>query len=389
MTTSFNGAAEKPGAGIPLIDLHDHLDGGLRPQTVIELARECGYSGLPTHDAAALGAWFRSAADSGSLERFLETFAHTVAVLQTSDALRRVAAEAVIDLARGGVAWAEIRMAPELCENAQLSMDAAVVAMVAGLRAGEQMAHDEGLHIESGLIVCAMRQSDRADEVAEVVRRHADSGVIGFDIAGPEAGWPPSRLSDAFARVRDAGVHITVHAGEGDGVSSIRDALELGAQRLGHGVRIIEDISFDVNGHATLGQVASEVRERQIALEVCPTSNLQTGTVASLDAHPLAVLDELGFAITINPDNRLMCGVSIEHEMSVAENLRKRRAELVSHTTPSADDTQNVSDVPGSLPAVDSTTILRWTHNAVNASFAPQAAKQRLRALLTAYERQA
>ncbi|MBU6213147.1 MAG: adenosine deaminase [Actinomycetales bacterium] len=397
-------ASAQPGAAAlpwsPLVDLHDHLDGGLRPATVIDLARECGYTGLPTTDADDLGRWFVQAADSGSLEQFLQTFAHTVAVLQTPAALERVAAEAVVDLARDGVGWAEIRMAPELCENQRQSMDEAVAAMLAGLRQGERAARAEGHDIAAGLILCAMRQTDRAEDVARVLQRHLDDGVVGFDIAGPEAGFPALRLASAFALVREAGANITVHAGEADGVESIRQALAVGAQRLGHGVRIAQDINVGADGCADLGEVAREVRDRGIALEVCPTSNVQTGAVDSLAGHPLAWLDELGFLITINPDNRLMCGVGVRHEMHVAGRLRQIReaahrrsggsrggdrggagvAESAGAAMDARPEVDNRDVADNDAFDVDPATALRWTNNAIDAAFAPLDVKDRLRA---------
>ena len=344
-------------SSLPRVVLHDHLDGGLRPQTIVDLAQQCGYDGLPTNDAEALRRWFTGAANSGSLPKFLETFAHTVAVLQTSDALERVAAEAVVDLARDGVQWAEIRMAPELCENEWQSMDRVVSAMLAGLRAGEHMARAEGLTIHAGLILCAMRQTERATEVAQLVATHVDDGVIGFDIAGPELGFPASRLAEAFAIVRDTPARITVHAGEADGIESIRQALAVGAERLGHGVRVMDDISF-ADGGVQLGRVASYVRDRGIALELCPTSNVQTGAVASLGEHPMAILDELGFAVTLNTDNRLMCGVTLSEEQN---RVRQALATSVEHDA-------------------------RWARNAALASFAPYEIKQKLLASIAATE---
>ena len=336
--------------GLPLAVLHDHLDGGVRPDTLVDLARECGYTGLPTNDASELARWFTAAADSGSLERFLETFAHTVAVLQTPDALQRVAAEAVLDLATDGAHWVEIRMAPELCENPRLSMDAAVTAMLQGLREGERLAGSRGLRVDAGLIVCAMRQSDRADEVAQLVRARLDDGVVGFDIAGPERGFEPLRLREAFDVVRSTPARITVHAGEADGVESIRQAIAVGAERLGHGVRIVEDIDFS-GDDARLGAVARYVRDRGIALEICPRSNVQTGAVLSADTHPIALLDELGFVVTVSADNRLMCG-----------------------TTPAAELASSCERVPDAASAQ-----ARWVRNAIDASFAPHDVKLRLR----------
>jgi len=344
-------------SSLPRVVLHDHLDGGLRPQTIVDLAQHCGYDGLPTTDAEELRSWFTGAANSGSLPKFLETFAHTVAVLQTPEALERVAAEAVVDLACDGVQWAEIRMAPELCENEFQSMDLVVSAMLAGLRTGEHMARAEGLTIDAGLILCAMRQAERATEVARLVAARIDDGVIGFDIAGPEFGFPASRLADAFAVVRETPARITVHAGEADGIDSIRQALAVGAERLGHGVRVIEDISF-ADGGVKLGRVASYVRDRGIALELCPTSNVQTGAVASFGEHPMAILDELGFVVTLNTDNRLMCGVKLSDEQQLVRNAF---ITTVEHDA-------------------------RWARNAALASFAPYEIKQRLLAAIAATE---
>jgi adenosine deaminase len=339
---------------MPSVVLHDHLDGGLRPQTVLDLAHECGYAGLPAPDAWSLKTWFFEAADSGSLERFLETFAHTVAVLQTPAALERVAAEAVEDLAADGVAWAEIRMAPELCVAGGMSMDEVVTAMLAGLREGERRAAAAGHLIDAGLILCAMRQADRGLEVAHLVRDRLDDGVIGFDIAGPEAGFPASRLREAFDLVRATPARITVHAGEAAGLDSIVDALAMGAERLGHGVRIVDDIAMDDSGNAFLGPIARYVRDRGIALEMCPTSNLQTGTVAAMGAHPFALLQQLGFVVTVNTDNRLMCDTSVSSE---------------THTLMDAFD-------------CDETQARRWAVSAMHAAFAPYETKQRIIARL-------
>jgi len=343
--------------GRPSISLHDHLDGGLRPATVIDLARECGYTGLPTMDVDDLRTWFFEAADSGSLERFLETFAHTVAVLQTPDALERVTAEAVEDLAADGVAWAEIRMAPELCVAGGMSMGDAVTAMLAGLREGERRAAVRGHLIDAGLLVCAMRQADRALEVAELVSARLDDGVLGFDIAGPEAGFPASRLHAAFGYLRRTPARITIHAGEADGIASIVDALSMGAERLGHGVRIVDDIAVGDDGSVRLGRVASYVRDRGIALEMCPTSNLQTGAVATLGEHPFDFLRRLGFVVTVNPDNRLMCATSV------------------------SDEVETLIDAFG-LGASDQE---QWTLDALEASFAPYDLKQSIRRRIEAW----
>ncbi|GAA3842755.1 adenosine deaminase [Saccharothrix violaceirubra] len=294
----------------PKVLLHDHLDGGLRPSTVIELAEESGHQGLPTTDPEALGDWFRDNADSGSLVRYLEGFAHTCGVMQDEAALVRVASEAAQDLADDGVVYAEIRYAPELFTDKGLSLAQAVEAVQEGFRQGEAAS---GNRIRVGTLLCAMRQNDDWQRIADLVVRYRDAGVVGFDIAGPELGFPPTRELSAFEYLRRENAHFTIHAGEADGPESIHQAVQYaGAERLGHGVRLIEDVRGDEVGH-----LAAYVRDRRIALEMCPTSNVHTGAVASLAEHPIKRLDELGFRVTVNTDNRLMSRVSLSGEFGV------------------------------------------------------------------------
>jgi adenosine deaminase len=303
----------------PKVALHDHLDGGLRPQTVIELADAVGYTGLPTRDAAKLGLWFRDAADSGSLPRYLETFDHTIAVMQTAEALQRVAAETVEDLAADGVVYAETRWAPEQHLQRGLSLDEVVEAVNAGCREGEERAAAAGHFIQVGSLVTAMRQNTAPGHslaIAELAVRHRDSGVVGFDIAGPELGFGPNLHAEAFKYLREQFFRFTIHAGEADGPSSIAEALLNGADRLGHGVRIIEDIEF-AGDEARLGRLAAYVRDKRVALEVCPSSNLQTGIAAELSAHPIQRLYELDFNITVSCDNRLMSGTTMTREFTL------------------------------------------------------------------------
>jgi adenosine deaminase len=303
----------------PKVALHDHLDGGLRPQTVIELADLAGYTGLPDRDAAKLGAWFRDAADSGSLPRYLETFDHTIAVMQTADALRRVAAETVEDLAADGVVYAESRYAPEQHLRNGLSLDEVVEAVNAGCREGEERAAAAGHFIKVGTIVTAMRQNTQPGhslEIAKLAVRHRDGGVVGFDIAGPELGFGPDLHADAFKYLREQFFRFTIHAGEADGPSSVAAAVLNGADRLGHGVRIVEDIDFSEE-EPKLGLLAAYVRDKRIALEVCPSSNLQTGIAADLADHPIQKLYELDFNITVSCDNRLMSGTSMSRELGL------------------------------------------------------------------------
>jgi adenosine deaminase len=296
--------------------LHDHLDGGLRPATVIELARASGYPALPETDPEKLGAWFRAAADSGSLVRYLETFAHTCAVMQTRDALVRVAAECAQDLAADGVVYAEVRYAPEQHLEGGLTLEQVVEAVNDGFREGERRAREDGNRIRVGALLTAMRHAARSLEIAELANRHRDRGVVGFDIAGAEAGFPPTRHLDAFEYLKRENNHFTIHAGEAFGLPSIWQALQwCGADRLGHGVRIIDDVHSGEHGEGfTLGRLASYVRDKRVPLEMCPTSNLQTGAAASYKEHPIGVLRRLHFRVTVNTDNRLMSGTSMSQE---------------------------------------------------------------------------
>jgi adenosine deaminase len=296
----------------PKVLLHDHLDGGLRPRTVIELAAEVGYRELPTTDPDELGRWFTSGADRKSLELYLEAFRHTVAVMQTRDAVERVAAECAEDLATDGVVYAEVRMAPELLTDEGLSLDDAVTAMLDGFRRGS-----EGRPITVGLIVTAMRQAAKSVEIAELAVRHRDAGVVGFDIAGPEAGYPPTRHLDAFNLIAHENFHFTIHAGEGFGLPSIWEALQwCGAERLGHGVRIVDDITQRPDGRVALGRLAAYVRDRRVPLEMCPTSNVHTGAATSIELHPIDLLRRLRFRVTVNTDNRLMSGITLSSEFA-------------------------------------------------------------------------
>ncbi|HET6257129.1 MAG TPA: adenosine deaminase, partial [Pseudonocardia sp.] len=261
----------------PKVLLHDHLDGGLRPATVIELADAAGYAGLPSADAEQLGGWFLAASHSGSLELYLETFGHTVGVMQSADALVRVAAECAEDLATDGVVYAEVRFAPELHVENGLALDAVVEAVLEGFRVGSARAAERGRRIRVGCLLTAMRHAARSREIAELAVRYRDLGVVGFDIAGAEAGFPPTRHLDAFEYLRQQNAHFTIHAGEAFGLPSIWEALQwCGADRLGHGVRITDDIAVLDDGTVRLGRLAAYVRDKRIPLELCPTSNLQT-----------------------------------------------------------------------------------------------------------------
>ncbi|MFD6023577.1 adenosine deaminase [Streptomyces griseoluteus] len=297
---------------LPKAVLHDHLDGGLRPATVIELAAAVGHT-LPTTDPGELAAWYVEAAGSGDLVRYIGTFEHTLAVMQTREGLLRVAEEYVLDLAADGVVYAEVRYAPELNTRAGLSLAEVVETVQEGLAAGMAKAAAAGTPVRVGTLLCGMRMFDRVGEAAELAVTYRDAGVVGFDIAGAEDGFPPADHLAAFEHLRAESVPFTIHAGEAYGLPSIHQAVQVcGAQRLGHGVRITEDI---VDGK--LGRLAGWVRDRRIALEMCPTSNLQTGCATSIAEHPITALKDLGFRVTLNTDNRLVSGTTMTREMGL------------------------------------------------------------------------
>ncbi|TFV56856.1 adenosine deaminase [Mycobacterium sp. PS03-16] len=296
--------------------LHDHLDGGLRPSTVLDLAGQVGYDELPAEDVEGLATFFRTAAHSGSLVRYLEPFAHTVGVMQTPDALHRVAFEAVEDLAEDNVVYAEVRFAPELHIDRGLSLDDVVDAVLAGFADGEKAAAGAGRTITVRCLVTAMRHAARSREIAELAIRFRDRGVVGFDIAGAEAGYPPTRHLDAFEYMRGNNARFTIHAGEAFGLPSIHEAIAFcGADRLGHGVRIVDDITVEDDGRVRLGRLAAILRDKRIPLELCPSSNVQTGAVASIAEHPFDLLARSRFRVTVNTDNRLMSDTTMSQEM--------------------------------------------------------------------------
>jgi adenosine deaminase len=301
---------------LPKALLHDHLDGGLRVDTVLELADEIGYTDLPASDPAALAEWFHQG-ESGSLAQYLEAFGHVVAVMQTESALERVAYEAGVDLAADGVVYAELRYAPTQHVEGGLTPDAVVAAVEAGL---DRARRDTG--IVTATILCALRHLSDSEEVARLAARFAGGSVAGFDLAGPELGFPPDDHLVACRIARDAGLGLTLHAGEADGPESVwRARARCGAHRIGHGVRVIEDATIVDGEVAGLGAVARMVRDQRIPLEVCPTSNIDTGIASDLAHHPLGMLYRAGFAVTLNTDDRLMSAVSLTDEFAHAVQL--------------------------------------------------------------------
>jgi adenosine deaminase len=305
-------------AAAPKALLHDHLDGGLRPTTVIELADEIGWR-LPSTDPEALQAWFTAGADTGDLLQYLATFEHTLAVMQTPEHIERVAAEAVVDLAADGVVYHEVRFAPELHGARGLSPEGAVEAVTAGLRRGEAMAVAAGRPISSFAICCAMRTADRSLEIAQLVDtlRQRDDKVVGFDLAGAETGFPPSIHAEALAFARARHLNVTIHASEPPDLELIDDALTHGAHRIGHGVRLRRDTVADPGapGGLRLGPLARYVLDRQVHLELAPTCNVQIGAVGSIAEHPIGPFLRAGFSVGVNTDNRLMSGVMPSSEL--------------------------------------------------------------------------
>lgn len=303
---------------LPKVTLHDHLDGGLRPATMVEIADEVGHR-LPTTDPDELGRWFHQTASSGSLREYLTTFDHTVACLQRADDLRRVAREWVADQVADGVIAGEARWAPEQHLQRGLTLDETVEAVAEGLRQGMADAEIAGTPFVARQLITALRHADRSLEIAELAIRHRDSDLVaGFDIAGGEAGNPPGRHLPAFQRLREANFFYTIHAGEEGELASIHDAVQVcGALRLGHGVNIVNDITRRADGSHELGRLARFVRDQRIPLEVCPSSNLQTGVAATIGEHPIGMLLWLDFNVTLNCDNRLLGATTLSREYAL------------------------------------------------------------------------
>ena len=301
---------------VPKVLLHDHLDGGLRPATVVELAAEQGYHDLPTTDPEELAAWFVAAVPvrPRPLPRRLRPHRRRHA---DPGSARHVAVECVEDLAADGIVYAEVRFAPELHTDRGLSLDQVVESVLTGFDRAMAAAGANGRPIVVRTLLSAMRTADRSREIAELAVRYRDVGVAGFDVAGPEAGYPPTDHLDAFHLVQRENFHATLHPGEAFGLPSIWQAIQwCDAERLGHGVRIVDDIVVAPDGVASLGRLAAYVRDRRIPLEMCPTSNVHTGAVASLAEHPIGLLRRLRFRVTVNTDNRLMSGISLSSELA-------------------------------------------------------------------------
>jgi len=312
---------------MPKVLLHDHLDGGLRPQTVIELARDVGYRNLPSEDPKELGKWFFSGATRGSLPLFLEGFDHTVAVMQTEEALERVAYEMLGDMKDDGVVYVETRFAPIFHTKKGLHPETVVRAVLRGLERGKR---DFG--VGYGVILCALRNMSPSisSEIAELTIDFRDHGVLGFDLAGEEGGYPPKKHIDAFHFIQRMNGNITIHAGEAFGKESIWQAIQwCGAHRIGHATRLVEDIMINGNEVAKLGTLAQYVLDKRIPLEICLTSNVHTGAAKSLDVHPFAVLFNSRFRVTLNTDDRLMSNITLTDEyLAAAETFSLKLDDL-------------------------------------------------------------
>ena len=295
----------------PKVLLHDHLDGGLRTSTIIELAEICGYENLPSNDDEQLSNWFHEGANRRDLNLYLETFTHTVGVMQDSYACHRIAKECAEDLAEDGCVYAEVRFAPSLFTEKGLTVHEVIESVLSGFAEGS-----EKTDLVIRTIITAMRTSSDSLKIAEAAVDFRNQGVVGFDIAGREVGYPPTNHLEAFQFLQRENFHFTIHAGEAFGVPSIWEAVQFcGAERLGHGVRIVDDIEITPSGECQLGSLAAFIRDRRIPLELCPTSNVHTGAVQSLKEHPIELLKKLGFRVTVNTDNRLMSDVSMTSEL--------------------------------------------------------------------------
>lgn len=299
---------------LPKILLHEHLDGGVRPTTVIELAHDLKYDKLPTSDPSELAQWFHRGAQRGNLIEYLEGFAHTIAVMQTREGLERIAYEFLEDMSLDGVIHAEVRFAPVFHTSKGLTQDEVVESVIAGLT---KAAREFG--VTWGLIICAMRDRSDSLEAAELAIRWRDRGVVGFDLAGGEDGFPPKKHLEAFQAIQRANFNITIHAGEAYGMDSIWQALQYcGAHRLGHGTRLLDDITIHPDGELELGTLARYVMDHRIPLEMCLSSNVHTGACQDFKSHPFPLFFRAGFRVFLNTDDRLMSDTEMSKELAIA-----------------------------------------------------------------------
>lgn len=311
---------EKIIRAMPKVVLHDHLDGGLRPQTIIELANDIGYNKLPTADAGELAEWFHNGAQRGNLTQYLKGFEHTTGVMQTEEAIERVAYEMMEDMKDDGVVYVETRFAPVFHTNKGLHWENVINAALRGLEKGKK---DFG--VEYGLIISAMRDQTHSQEMAELAIDFRERGVVGFDLAGEEGGFPPKKHLDAFNYIKRENFHITIHAGESFGKESIWQAIQwCGADRIGHATRLIEDIALDEhepNKIVKMGYLAQYILDKRIPLEMCLTSNVDTGAVKNYEDHPFGLYYKYKFRVTLNTDDKLMSNTSMTKEYLIAHQV--------------------------------------------------------------------
>ena len=284
----------------PKVLLHEHLDGGLRPETLLDLCRARGLT-PPAETAEALAGWFAANAHTGSLERYLAGFALTVGAMASAAACERVAFEAAEDARLDGCVLAEFRMAPSLFAPLGLRPEAALEALLAGLARSA---------LPCGLIVCAMRMDapGRTAAVARMAGRYADRGVIGFDLAGAERGFPATLHREALHLAHDAGLGLTCHAGEADDGHRVIETIRLGVTRIGHGVRVMDQPAW-----------VEQARAAGVHFEVCPSSNVHTGAAASLATHPFGAMTAAGLNLSCSTDNRLISQVTLSGELAALQ----------------------------------------------------------------------
>lgn len=300
---------------VPKVLLHDHLDGGLRPATIIELAKEMKYNKLPTNDPGELAEWFHRGANKGNLVEYLQGFEHTCAVMQSKESLERIAYEMMEDMKNDGVCYVETRFAPVFHTSKNLYNDDVVNAVLAGLERGKK-----DFNVGYGLIICGMRNMKNTLEFAELAVNFRHRGVVGFDLAGEEGGYPPKKHIEAFQYIQRENFNITIHADEAFGKDSIWQAIQwCSAHRIGHATRLVDDFTVDAEGNVIgMGDLAQFVLDKRIPLECCLLSNVHTGAIDKIENHPFGKFFKEKFRVTINTDDRLMSDTTMTKEFLTA-----------------------------------------------------------------------
>lgn len=303
---------------VPKVLLHDHLDGGLRPETIIELAEQQKYKKLPTKDPTELSEWFHRGANKGNLIEYLQGFEHTCALMQTKESLERIAYEMMEDMKNDGICYVETRFAPVLHLDKKLHYDDVITAVLNGLERGR-----EDFGVKFGLILCGMRNMKNSLEIAELAVNNRNKGVVGFDLAGEEGGYPPKDHLEAFQFIQRENFNITIHAGEAFGKESIWQAIQIcGAHRIGHAARLLEDVVLDKNGDVvSLGELSQYVLDKRLPLEICLLSNVHTGAIDSLENHPFGIFYNKKFRVFLNTDDRLMSDTTLTKEYLTATEV--------------------------------------------------------------------